>query len=194
MPGEGYVLSTGNESSMGTEGSGLTSGSEPRFIAIGQVTGSFGVRGELKVAVMTDFPERFSALKTVYLGEEQKPYALLSSRVQREGRQVLLRLGGVLDCDQADKLRGQMIYIPVEQAMPLEEGQYYIYQILGLSVETEAGEPLGLLTEVLLIGSNDVYVVSDGSREILIPALEDVILTVDLPARKMIVRLPDGLL
>jgi 16S rRNA processing protein RimM len=143
---------------------------------------------------MTDFPERFSALKTVYLGEEQTPYPLLRSRVQREGRQVLLRLGGVLDCDQADKLRGQMIYIPVEQAMPLEEGQYYIYQILGLSVETEAGEPLGLLTEVLLIGSNDVYVVSDGSREILIPALEDVILTVDLSARKMIVRLLDGLL
>ena len=189
MPAKDYALSFSGE-----EGSEPQGGSEPRFLVIGQVVSPVGLRGELKVDVMTDFPERFALLRTVYLGEEMTPYTLSGADLRPSGRQVVLRLQGCKTIEQAEELRGQMVWIPIEEAVVLPEGQYYVHQVLGLAVETEAGEPLGRLKEVLATGSNDVYVVSDGQREVLIPVLEEVILNVDLAAHKMVVHLPEGLI
>jgi 16S rRNA processing protein RimM len=163
-------------------------------LIVGKIAGPSGLRGAVKVDVMTDFPERFSALDTVYLGDEMAPYRLRGAEVRKGGRQVVLRFHGCDTREQADDLRGRLIWIPIEEAMPLEEGLYYVHQVLGLKVQTEAGEPLGTLNEVLVTGSNDVYVVNDGEREVLIPVLQDVIREVDLAGRRMIVRLPEGLL
>lgn len=188
MPGEGYALSFS-----GDEGSGPPDGSELRFLIVGKIIGASGLKGAVKAEVMTDFPDRFQRLETVYLGDDFAPYRLLGSDLRKNGRQVILRFDGLTSREEAEKLHGKWIWISTEEAMPLAEGVYYIHQVLGLRVETEEGEQLGLLTEVLCPGANDVYVVSDGEREVLLPALEEVIRQVDLAARKMVVRLPEGL-
>ena len=189
MPGEGYALSF-----PGGEGSGPQGGSEPRFLVVARILGAFGLRGEVRAEIMTDFPERFELLETVYLGDELAPYRLRGHRQLKGGRQVALAFAGGTDRNFAETLRGKLVWIPIAEAMPLAEGQYYVHQVLGLTVETEDGAALGLLHEVLVTGSNDVYVVHDGTREVLIPVLKDVIRRVDLAERKMIVRLPAGLL
>ena len=142
---------------------------------------------------MTDSPERFGLLETIYLGDELAPHQIESYELRKGGRQVVLRLRGCENRDQAERLRGKMLQIPIEDALPLEDGLYYVHQVLGLAVEAEDGEFLGILSEVLFTGGNDVYVVKQGGSELLIPVLEDVIQDVDLPNRKMIVRLPEGL-
>lgn len=189
MPGEGNAPSF-----PGDEGSGPHNGSEPRFLAVGKIVSAVGLRGAVKAQVMTDFPDRFGLLRTVYLGDELAPYQLRSFELRKNGRQVVLCFQECDDRDQAERLRGKFVWIPREEAMPLPEGHYYVHQVLGLEVETEEGESLGLLHEVLFTGGNDVYIVTDGGREILIPVLEDVVLEVNLTVRKMVVRLPDGLL
>ena len=126
----------------GSEGRGGPS--EPRFLIIGAVTGSHGVRGELKVQILTEDPHRFGLLKSVYLGlEDQEPVQvpLLGYRLHK-GR-ALLRLENVYDRTTAETLRGYLIQVPREEALPLEEGEFYEHEILGLEVQTVAGEPLG---------------------------------------------------
>ncbi len=189
MKGEGYRLSSDNE------GSGYDCHyPEPRYLIVGRVLGGRGLSGEIKVEIMTDFPDRFHSLSRVYLGEEARPYTVEKVRLRQDNRQVFLKLKGCSDRDAAQKLRGQLVQIPIEEAMPLGEDQYYIYQILGLIACTTEGERLGVVREVLFTGSNEVYVVQDGEREILIPALEDVVLEVDLEKKQLVVELPAGLI
>jgi 16S rRNA processing protein RimM len=188
MPGEGNSVSF-----RGDGGSGPHTGSEPHFLVIGRIASAVGLRGAVKALVMTDFPDRFGLLETVYLGDELTPHRISSYQLRKEGRQVVLRFQECQNRDQAELLRGKFIWIPTEQAMPLPEGQYYVHQLLGLEVETEEGEHLGVLREVLFPGGNDVYVIGDEKQEVLVPALRDVILQVDLAERRMVVRVPEGL-
>ncbi len=189
MKGEGYRLSKDHE------GSGYDSDyPEPRYLVVGRVLGGRGLDGEIKVEVMTDFPDRFNFLQRVYLGQEARPYTVEEVRLRQDKRQVFLKLKGCSDRNAAQKLRGQLVQVPLEEAMPLGEEEYYVYQILGLTVCTAEGQRLGVVREVLFTGSNEVYVVRDGGREILIPALEDVVLEVDLEKKRLVVELPEGLI
>jgi len=152
--------------------------------------GPHGLRGEVRVQILTDFPERFGLLKTVYVGEDHSPMVVEDQRVL--GGRAVLKLEGIDHLPEAEELRGLLIHIPVGEAMALEEDQYYVHQIVGLEVWTREGEYLGRVAEVLETGSNDVYVVRDG-EEILIPALSDVILDVDLEKGRVEVQLMKGL-
>jgi len=167
----------------------------PRFLAVAQILAPFGVRGEVRCRILTDFPKRFARLRTVYIGQEDAPdlpaYALEGFRFH--GDQVLLKLGGVNTPEAAAKLRHLLVQIPVSEAMPLPEGQYYHYQVIGLEVFTPQGEFLGRVTEILPTGSNDVYVVRGDQGEILLPAIADVILEVDLANGRMVVELMEGM-
>lgn len=174
--------------------------SEPRFLVIGRVVGAHGLRGELRVEIQTDFPDRFEALEIVYLGDERStglgrglphPFHLEGFRLHK--KKALLKLAGCDTRSDAERLRGLWVQIPIEQAMPLGEDEYYEYQIIGLEVWTNQGERLGQITEVLYTGSNDVYVVKGKGGEILIPAMEDVVLEVDLETGRMLVALMEGL-
>ena len=167
-------------------------GSEPRYLVVGRIVAPWGVRGEVKVALETDFPERFKRLKRVYLGEKVTPFVLEGSRLHKGN--ALLKLGGCDDRDAAEKLRGQLVHIPIEEAMPLGEDEYYVYQIVDLDVWTAEGEYLGRISEVLFTGANDVYVVQGEKGEILIPAVEDVVLEVDLDGGRLTVELMEGLI
>ena len=166
--------------------------SGPRYLVIGRVAKPWGIQGEVKVEIMTDFPDRFSLLRKVYLGPEAVPFALEGFRLHQEA--ALLKLEGCHDRAAVEKLRGQLVQIPIEEAMPLEQDEYYEYQIVGLAVWTAGGKYLGTVDEVISTGSNDVYVVRGEGREVLIPAIEDVVLEINLAQGRLVVELMEGLI
>jgi 16S rRNA processing protein RimM len=177
----------------GLQNSGST---EPEFLylAIGRIVRAHGIRGELSVTVLTDYPERFEQTERVYIGSEHEadPYQVTGYRWHKAN--VLLSVAGVEDRNAAERLVGQFVQIPREEAMELPAGSYYLFQLIGLDVITEAGERLGVVREIIETGANDVYVVrDDAERDILLPAIPQVVLNVDLEQGQMLVHLLDGL-
>jgi 16S rRNA processing protein RimM len=164
----------------------------PKFVAIGKILEPWGDKGEVKVEILTDFPERFNSLERVYIGQTARPLRVEKSRVLED--YAVLKLEGYDNRTAASALRGQLLQIPLEELMPLAEGEYYEFEIIGLEVWTEDGLYLGRVKEVIYTGANDVYVADGPKGEVLIPALEDVVLKIDLGEGKMLVRLPEGLL
>jgi 16S rRNA processing protein RimM len=163
----------------------------PAHLVIGRILGPHGMKGEVQVEILTDFPERFDGLETVYVGDELQAVDVVGCRTH--GSRALLKLAGYESRETAAKLRGQLVQVPIEDAVLLENDEYYLYEIVGLEVRTTEGESLGRVAEVIETGSNDVYVVRDGDQEILIPALSDVVTRVDLDAGRIEVQLPRGL-
>lgn len=154
-----------------------------------------GVRGEVSVTILTDFPERFETIEWVFIGDEfeAEAYRLESYRWHKQN--VLLTLAGVTDRLAADKLRGQLVQVPFEEAMPLPEGDFYLFELIGLQVFTVAGEYLGVIEEILETGANDVLVVkTQAQAEILLPSIPDVVKSVEPDAGRVLVELIDGLI
>jgi 16S rRNA processing protein RimM len=178
-------------------GSGETSMPEPRYLAIGRVLRPHGVRGELRVEIVTSYPERLGQHAYFCLARPDLPEAVQRYPVEKlrwHRGALLLKLGGCDDRNAAEELRGMLVQIPIEEAVPLEEGEYYYFQLIGVGVETEGGELLGRVVEVLETGANDVYVVRGPHGEVLLPAVDDVVLDLDLESRRMVVRLLPGIL
>ena len=178
-------------------GSGEVRTPEPRYLAVGRVLRPHGIRGELRVEIVTDYPERLGQHAYFYLAspdspEEARRYAVEKLRQHRGV--LLLKLGGCDDRNSADALRGMLVQIPLEKAVPLEEGEYYHFQLIGFRVETEDGEWLGQLVQVLETGANDVYVVRGPRGEVLLPAVDDVVLELDRELERMVVHLLPGML
>ncbi len=166
---------------------------KPDYLVIGQVRSAWGVRGEVKVGVMTDFPDRFARLQQVYVGDP--PELVRIEKCRPHGAYIVLKLAGYDDRTAADTLRGHFLQVPTAEAMPLGEDEYYVYQIVGLMVVTTGGEYLGRVCEVLFTGANEVYVVKDETgREVLIPAIADVIREVDLEGGRLVIEPIAGLL
>ena len=153
------------------------------WIAIGEVVGAFGLRGELKVAPLTDFPERFDETPTVYLGGDRTPYPVVGAHARRH--QVVLRLEGVVDAEGAEQLRGATIWIPEAQRHPLDRDQYYLHDLIGLEVRHVDGDLLGTVKDVLQGAGNDLLVVDDTghTRETLLPLVKAFVKEVDLEHR-----------
>jgi 16S rRNA processing protein RimM len=164
----------------------------PSHLVIGRISGLRGVKGELKVEILSDFPQRFRHLKQVFLGEELAPYEVERSRLHQGV--ALLQLKGVEAVDAANRLIGKTVHVPLSEAVPLVEGEYYWHQVIGLEAQTTSGETLGHVTDIIRTGANDVYVVRgvDG-KEILLPAIEQVIKAINPDEGKMIVELMPGL-
>ena len=162
----------------------------PEFIVVGKILAPWGIEGKLKVEVMTDFPERFAPHSRVYINQQP---TTIDSTEWRKGKAVI-KLSTVDTVEQAQKLRGQPLEIHHSQLYPLPEGQYYHFQLVGLEVWTTEGEPLGNITEILTAESNDNYVVSGAKGEILIPAIEDVVKSIDLDQGRMVIEPIAGLL
>jgi len=163
---------------------------KPERLIIGRVAGVFGVRGELKIQIETDFPERFKLLKRVFVCDEE--HTAEQSRLHDQ--MALLKLQGIDSAAAAARLNGCDVAVAIEDAVALEPGRYYIYEIEGLQVETTDGEALGVVSEVLQTGANDVYVVrSAEGKEILLPAIKQVVKRIDVPNGKMLVELMEGL-
>jgi 16S rRNA processing protein RimM len=170
---------------------GRTVNSDITHLVIGRIAGPRGVRGELKVSIETEDPARFLDLQSVYLGESRERFVVARARLFKD--HALLTLVGLNTREAAERWRGAYVYVPLKDALPLEDGSYYYYQIRGLSVVTDEDEDLGRVIEILATGANDVYVVRGQTGELLIPALKQVILQIDLEAGRMVVHLPEGL-
>ena len=159
----------------------------PERLAIGVIVAPHGTRGEVRMQIWTHFPEHIQELKSVFLDEEERPRRL--RHVRMSGGLAVLSLHGISSREAADELRGTVVRIDREQANPLEEGEYYHFELIGLDVFTEAGERIGSLAEIIETGANDVYVVrDDDGKETLFPALRQVVPEIDLEGRKIIVR------
>ena len=158
---------------------------------IGRVVSVRGLGGELKVQIETEDPNRFLELETVYLGKHLERFALRQARLFKG--QALLKLAGIEDRNAAEKWVGAYVHVHMDDALPLDEGQFYVHQLYGLCVETEKGEALGEIDDVIVTGANDVYVVKGNGPELLLPAIPEVILDIDLEAKRVTVRLLPGL-
>jgi 16S rRNA processing protein RimM len=151
----------------------------------------------VRVEILTDHPERIAQHEHIYLAHPEAPDDVECYEVEsvRPHKGILLvKLGECDDRDAAEELRGMLVQIPLEEAVPLEEGEYYYFQLEGMDVETETGEWLGRVAEVLRGGAHDVYLVRGPRGEVLLPAIEDVILMLDLEARTMTIHLLPGML
>lgn len=163
----------------------------PGYRAVAVIERPRGLRGELKALPLTDFPDRFRPGAQVYLMSER----CTITRARWHADRVYLQLAGCSDRKAADALRGELVEIPDTDRPDASQGLYYIDDIEGLRVATLAGEPLGSVREILRTGANDVWIVDrDAERDLLIPALRDIVREVDLEAGLIIVDLPDGLL
>jgi len=159
-------------------------------VVVGVVLGASGLRGAFKVESLTDYPDRFSPGRTLFL--KGRSVKVMSSRRTRRG--LVVKLDLVNDRTQAESLRGTELTVPPDDLQPLPEDSYYFYQIIGMDVWDEDRGYLGKVTDVLRTGANDVYVARDPEgAEVLIPALEDVLLEVRTDENRMVVRLPEGL-
>jgi 16S rRNA processing protein RimM len=197
----------------------------PDNLLIGQVAAPFGIKGELKVNILTEFPDRFNKLEAVILAptedgppsgdpnaiEDRRQPAFTSDKpqfarpkkpawfsiesVRLHKGQALIKLAGIDDANGAELLRGFFLMVPLEQALRLPQGTYYLYQIVGLDVYTTEGELLGKLEEVLSTAANDVYIVrgpgiTDQSGELLVPAIKEIVKKMDVDTGRIEIRPP----
>lgn len=162
---------------------------------IGSIATTHGVHGEVKVYPTTDDPGRYKKIKEVILdnGKEQKTAHIEQTKFFKQ--MVIVKFRECNTMDEAEKLRGYELYVTREHAIPLKKNEYYIADLIDMQVLTDEGAALGVIEDVLQTGANDVYVVRQPSgKEILLPAIRDCILSVDVPEKKMTVHILDGLL
>jgi 16S rRNA processing protein RimM len=155
---------------------------DPDWLLIGEVVGVFGVHGELKVRPATDFPERFLTTPTLYIGERHVPTSVAAARVLP--KQVLVTLTGVTDATAAAKYRGALLYVPLSEAVALPPNQYYLHDVIGLRAERPDGTPLGTISDIYTGPGNDIFAVREAGtgREVLVPAVAEMIKRVDVAA------------
>ena len=155
------------------------------YLMIGEITKPQGVRGEVKARPCTCDPERFEGLETVYVkkGDGYAPLHVTVNRLAPDA--VYMNVEGVCDRDQAEKLRGTLLYIDRAHAVQLDEDTTFLADLYGLRGVVDDGRDLGELTDVLQPGGNDVYVFKGPLGEVLVPALKSVVAAVDLQAGEM---------
>jgi len=164
--------------------------SESENIAIGEVMGAWGLKGEIRIRVLTDFPERFCPDGSFLI--EGVSYTIETVKSSKDA--LILKLAGIDSPEEAQKLRHLTLEIPEDKKHPLPEGVFYHYQIIGLDVFSTEGVKLGKVSQVLTTAGNDVYVVETTGKEILIPAVADVVKNIDPAAGRMTVEIIEGLL
>lgn len=170
----------------------------PPYLLIGQITRPHGVRGELRVRLSTDYPDHVNELKHVYIGkklsgEDAQPYAVSGLRMNKA--HGLLRLEEINDRNQADRLRQLYVLVRFEDAVSLEDDEFYLFQVIGMSVQTQDGFTLGTVRRVMETGANDVYVVDSPEHgEVLFPITVETLISHDIEDGIIWVNIPDGLL
>ena len=165
------------------------------MLRVGVIASTHGVRGEVKVFPTTDDAARFKILKQVTLdtGKEQIPLEI--EHVKFFKNMVILKFKGYDNINDIEKYKSKDLLVPRDQAVELEEDEYFVADLIGLNVVTDEGEALGTLKDVLETGANDVYIVAQpNGKELLLPAIGDCILDVDLEESRMTVHVMDGLL
>ena len=167
-----------------------------RLVVIGEIARPHGLRGEVRVTPLTDRPERFETVTECVLWDKahdtREPRRITG--VRRQGAAVLLSLAGCETVEAAGALIGCLVALPEAEAMPLPPGHFYPWQLEGCRVVTDDGREVGRVTRIEQSAAQDLWVVSDGAHERLIPAVAEIVLEVDVAAGRVVIRPPDGLL
>ena len=166
------------------------------LVCIGRIGRPYGLRGECKVWPLTDFPWRFRKTKRVIVGEiGQEQQIFLIERVRLSSADyILLKFAGIGSREEIKKWQGSYLYIKKEEVIPLPEDSYYYFDLIGSKVITEQGEMLGYLDDIWALTSNDIFIVRQGEKEILLPAIKEVIKEVDTEKKVIKIKLIKGLL
>lgn len=164
------------------------------LLKVGVITTTHGVRGEVKVYPTTD-PERFPELDYVLLDTGREKRKLEIEKVRFFKNLVILKFKGIDNINDIEKYKGKSLYVTREHAVKLKKDEYFIADLIDMQVELEDGTAFGVLTDVMQTGANDVYCIrTEEHGEVLIPAIKDCILDVDVEAGKMKIHLLDGLI
>lgn len=176
------------------------------LLLVGYITGAFGIRGQVKLKAITDYPDHLEQeIHTLYIRRTERipsrkaspeavEYSLVQAKQQKPGV-MILTLSGVTSREQADDLRHSEVFIDAQEAVPLEENEYFIHELYGLRVETTDGDEIGSVRDVLETGANDVLVIGRQEKsEVLIPMIHDVVQDVDVSGGRIVIRLMDGLI
>ena len=164
------------------------------YFEVGQIVNTFGVKGFVKVNPFTDDITRFDELKKVYICKKNEMNEVEIEEVKYHKNMVLLKLKGIDDMNEAEKLKGLYLKIHRKDAIPLPEGTYFIADLIGLKVYTDDGNLLGKVDDIYNNGSTDIYVVKDElGKQILLPGTKEVLKEINLEQEKIVVHLLKGL-
>ena len=166
-----------------------------KYLEIGQIVNTFGIKGMVKIKPFTDDINRFDKLKKVYIKNKDGKKEYQIQEVKYHKNMVLMKLEGIDTPEQADLLRQSYLLVNRDDEEPLEEGVYYIVDLIGLEVYTDEGVLLGNVDDIFNTGSNDIYVVKDEmGKQILLPGIPEVLKNVDLEKGRITVHLIPGLI
>ena len=165
------------------------------LLQAGVITTTHGIRGEVKVFPTTDDVHRFEDLDSVLLDTGRDYMKLEIENVKYFKQYAILKFKGIDNINDIEKYKGRSLYVTRDQAIPLEEDEYYIADLIGLDVYLESGEKFGVLKDVMETGANHVYIVeTEEGKEVLIPAIHECVLDIDVEENRMEIHLMDGLL
>ena len=167
-----------------------------QLVVIGEITRPHGLHGEVRVTPLTDDPERFMELRECVVwnptGDHREPRRVDAAR--RHGKAVVLALAGTGSVDDARALVGRLVAVPLSDARPLPEGWFYPWQLEGCRVQTTDGAEVGRVIRIERSAAHDLWVVAGADREHLIPAVPEIVVEVNLAARRVVIQPPAGLL
>ena len=164
-------------------------------LEIGQIINTFGIKGEVKVFPLTDDIKRFDDLETVYVKNKKESQLYNIESIKYHKNFVLIKFKGINTVEQAETLRNSYLEVDRAQAIPLNEGEYFIADLIGLEVYSDEGKLIGKVDDIYNTGANDIYVVKDDlGKQTLLPGIKDVIKNVDLEKGQIIVHLIPGLI
>jgi 16S rRNA processing protein RimM len=165
-----------------------------KYLEIGQIVNTFGIKGQVKIVPFTDDITRYDELKEIYVEKKNELKLFQIEQVNYKKNMVILKLKGIETVEEAEKLRNCYLKIDRKDAKELPKDTYFIVDLLGLDVYTDEGKLLGKVDDIYNAGSSDIYVVKDElGKQILLPAIKDVLKEVDLENQKIIVHLIKGL-
>ncbi|MGN1318484.1 MAG: ribosome maturation factor RimM [Lachnospirales bacterium] len=164
------------------------------YFVIGDIVNTQGIKGEMRVIPCVDDVTRYELLDKVFVDTKGKITEYEVQGVRYHKQFVLLKLKGIDDMTSAERLKGSILKITEDMAIPCEEDEYYLKDLYDMTVITDEGEEIGVISDVLFTGANDVYVIKPKKgKDILIPAIKQVVLSVDVENKKMTVHLLEGL-
>ncbi len=164
-----------------------------KYFVIGKIVNTQGIKGDMRVVPTTDDIHRFELLEFVYIDKNGIINKYEVDNIRYHKQFVLLKIKGIDDMTAAEKFKNSEVKITEDMALPLEENEYYIGDLYSMNVITDEEEYLGTIEDIIFTGANDVYVVRNNENEILIPAIKQCILNVDIENKKMTVKLLEGL-
>jgi len=164
-------------------------------LEVGQIVNTFGIKGFVKIYPYVDDISRFDNLKKVHIKSKKDEKELQIEEVKYQKNMVLVKFKGIERIEDAEKLRNYYVEINRADAIPLEEGQYFIADLLGLDVYLDTGEKLGILEDIYNTGSSDIYVVKNElGKQFLLPYIDEVVKQINLEEGKIIVHIIEGLI